>query len=222
MYGGTGDRGAVRAGVAVGGAVLVVLAVAAGLLVAQGGDDSGSVAQAPLPPLPTLTALPTPTPTPAACSTAESRFVPTSVSIPGVVRKVEVAAMRRDAYGVPGVPPITGAGKTSMAFDLGSGIRPGDPRGNALLNAHTWPDGSALGNKLLAKLHKDDQIVVNGAGGKLCYQVTDRVEVPADDDGKRYYAKKGQPQIAIVVCSGKRLGPGEWTKRTLWFASPVV
>jgi sortase (surface protein transpeptidase) len=139
-----------------------------------------------------------------------------------VARTVSVVAMHRDAGGVPGVPPLTRTGKTEMAFDLGNGIRPGDPRGNALLNAHTWPDGSALGNKLLAELHKGDRIVVHGLLGQLCYRVTDRVEVPADDPGVRYYAKRGEPQIAIVVCSGKRLGPGVWTKRTLWFASPVV
>jgi len=27
--------------------------------------------------------------------------------------------------------------------------------------------------------------------------------------------------VVIVVCSGERLGPGDWTHRTLWFASPV-
>ena len=35
-----------------------------------------------------------------------------------------------------------------------------------------------------------------------------------------YYAKDGQPQLAIVVCSGRRLGPGQWEKRTIWFARP--
>jgi hypothetical protein len=63
--------------------------------------------------------------------------------------------------------------------------------------------------------------VVHGSSGRLCYRVTDRVEVPANDPGKRYYATKGQPQIALVVCSGRRLGPGHWTKRTIWYASPV-
>jgi hypothetical protein len=130
--------------------------------------------------------------------------------------------MRRDADGVPGIPPLTSSGKTEMAFDLGSGIRPGDTSGNALLNAHTWPDGSALGNKLLARLHEGDRIDVQGPLGRICYRVTDRVEVPATDPGLRYYAKSGRPQVAIVVCSGKRLGPGDWTKRTLWFASPVA
>ena len=36
----------------------------------------------------------------------------------------------------------------------------------------------------------------------------------------RYSVTDGPPQLAIVVCSGRRLGPGVWTKRTVWFASP--
>jgi sortase (surface protein transpeptidase) len=120
------------------------------------------------------------------------------------------------------VPPLTSLGKTEMAFDLGSGIDPGAAAGNALLNAHTWPDGSALGNKLLAGLQQGDQIVVHGLLGQICYRVTDRVEVPADDPGIRYFAKTGSPQIAIIVCSGQRLGPGVWTKRTIWYASPTA
>jgi sortase (surface protein transpeptidase) len=108
-----------------------------------------------------------------------------------------------------------------MAFDTGNGIKPGDDRGNALLNAHTYPDGSALGNKLLEGLKKGDRIVVKGAGGHICYDVTKRVEVPAGVY-KPYFDKKGSPQIAIVVCSGDRLGPGVWTKRTIWFASPIA
>lgn len=107
-----------------------------------------------------------------------------------------------------------------FAWDREQGIRPGDPAGNVLLNAHTWPDGSALGNHLLAGLHRGDQIVVNGVTERLCYRVTERVEVLAERGLPRYYATDGAPQLAIVVCSGRRLGPGEWEKRTVWFASP--
>jgi len=107
-----------------------------------------------------------------------------------------------------------------FAWDREQGIRPGDPAGNVLLNAHTWPDGSALGNHLLAGLHRGDRIVVNGVTERLCYRVTERVEVLAERGLPRYYATDGAPQLAIVVCSGRRLGPGEWEKRTVWFASP--
>lgn len=196
---------------ALAAAVLLVLALVVGLLLTRGGDRTEVVAAAPTP---------SPVPTPTACSTADGRFVPRSVSIPGVGRNISVLALPRDANGIPGTPPLSGNGKLSMAFDLGNGIRPGDARGNALLNAHTYPDGSALGNKLLKELQEGEQILVNGANGHMCYEVTDRREVPAGVY-KPYYDKKGKPQIAIVVCSGERLGPGVWTKRTLWFASPV-
>ena len=61
---------------------------------------------------------------------------------------------------------------------------------------------------------------MRGASSQLCYRVTERVEVLAEDGLPRYYAKDGRPQLAIVVCSGRRLGPGVWEKRTIWFASP--
>ena len=111
-----------------------------------------------------------------------------------------------------------------MAFDLDSGIRPGDREGNALLNAHTWPDGSAIGNSLLAELDEGDRIVAGSDQGTICYQVSERVEVSADsrEAAERYFAQRGPPQLAIVVCSGERLGPGVWTHRTIWYAAPVA
>ena len=45
--------------------------------------------------------------------------------------------------------------------------------------------------------------------------------MPADTLMPRYYSRDGAPQLAILACSGTRLGPGIWTKRTVWFASPV-
>lgn len=201
----------------------------AGLAVQVPASGQAHADPPPLPPIPGLPPplgpepeAPTPTPEPA-CSTATEPFVPTDVSVPEVDPEITVLAMRRDADGVPGAPPITREGKRQMAFDLDSGIRPGDPAGNALFNAHTWPDGEALGNALLADLQEGDPLVVRGEPGKLCYRVTERVEVAADDGAavQRYYAREGDPQIAIAVCSGERLGPGNWTKRTLWFAEPV-
>jgi hypothetical protein len=209
----------------VAGAALALFAAAdVGMGIAHTGYGATAVAvdnPIPLVPVPVPPVLPAPAPAPApACTTAHGPFLPTEVSLPGLDEQVPVLPLRRDANNVPGVPPLTSLGKAEMAFDLGSGIRPGGSQGNALLNAHTWPDGSALGNRLLDGLHKGDQIVLQGSSGKLCYKVTDRVEVPATDPGKRYYDTKGDPQIALVVCSGKRLGPGHWTMRTIWYASP--
>jgi len=165
-----------------------------------------------------------PTPTRAArsgCPTRAKRaFAPRTISVPGVTGPASVITPPRDAAGIPGIPPLSSAGKTVFAWDREQGIRPGDGRGNVLLNAHTWPDGSALGNQLLNSLDRGDRIRVRGASSQLCYRVTERVEVLAEDGLPRYYAKTGRPQLAIVVCSGRRLGPGVWEKRTIWFASP--
>jgi hypothetical protein len=156
------------------------------------------------------------------CAETSRPFVPTTISVPGVVARARVIAPPRDARGVPGVPPLTEEGKRLFAWDRGQGIRPGDPRGNVLLNAHTWPDGTALGNRLLGGLRKGDRIVVRGAHTRLCFRVTERVEVSADRPMHRYYARRGPHRLAIVVCSGRRLGPGVWDRRTVWFAAPSV
>ena len=87
-----------------------------------------------------------------------------------------------------------------------------------LLNAHTWPDGSALGNRLLRVLHRGDLVVARGKGRHRCFRVHERVEVDPNRPFERYFAKKGPNQLAIVVCSGQRLGPGNWSRRTIWFA----
>jgi len=203
-------------------AAAVALAVTVAIPTARADDDPDPIGIGPLP-IPPLPLFPPPPPPPRPaprCSTAAHPFVPKSVDLPGIADRIPVIPMHRDADNNPGVPPLDRAGKAEMAFDLGSGIRPGDPHGNSLFNAHTWPDGSALGNTLLAELHPGDRLIVHGEGW-ICYRVTDRVEVPASDKGERYYATAGSPQVALAVCSGRRTGPGHWTKRTLWFASPI-
>lgn len=149
-------------------------------------------------------------------------FRPVSATATDATADAQVLALPRDADGVPGVPPLTSSGKNAFAWDQPPGTQPGSRRGNVLLNAHTWPDGTALGNRLLAGLDKGEQVVLRGARGEqLCYRVTDRVEVRADQPFPRYYRDTGRPQVAIVVCSGQRLGPGNWTHRTVWFARPA-
>ena len=194
-------------------------------------DVTASVPATTPPATPTPAVTPSATPKPKAkakakaqarCATATGAFTPRRITVPGVIHRAGVVMPARTPAGVPGVPPLTSAGKSLFAFDSQQGIRPGDPAGNVLLNAHTWPDGSALGNRLLAGLQRGERIIVHGAGGPLCYRVTERVQVPGDEPMPRYYVTDGPPQLAIVVCSGRRLGPGVWEKRTVWFASPTV
>jgi hypothetical protein len=183
-------------------------------------------AQAPAAQAPVPTSPATPTTTASrsrSCAAGVARpYVPTLIKVAGMSRARSVIAPPRDARGIPGVPPLTTGGKQVFAWDPEQGIRPGDRRGNVLLNAHTWPDGSALGNELLDTLEQGDRIVVRGKDATLCYRVTERVEVSAAAGLPRYYAIDGPPQLAIVVCSGRRLGPGAWENRTIWFASPTA
>lgn len=208
----------------------VAMIVAFGAWMIGTGRDPAGASPGPAPVVlksagtqPTPTPTPTPTPRPT-CATAIRDFAPRTIVVPGITKGVSVVHPPRDVDGVPGVPPLTTRGKAVFAWDREQGIRPGDPAGNVLLNTHTWPDGSALGNHLLADLHVGGRIVVRGAQPRLrlCYRVTERIEVPADMDMPLYYVTDGPPQLAILVCSGRRLGPGRWEKRTIWFASPSV
>lgn len=218
------------------GAVAMAVAVAtvSSWLVGAGGwaPPAGSayamIAPDPTPastatPTPTATATATAAPTTAAprtsCATVRRPFTLRTISIPGITRRAGIVTPPRVGL-VPGAPPLTTAGKELFAWDKQSGVRPGDRSGNVRLNAHVWPDGSAVGNRMLAGLHRGDRIVVYGTHLRLCYRVTERVQVLPSRGLFRYYRTDGRPQLAIVVCSGRRLGPGEWEKRTVWFARP--
>lgn len=164
---------------------------------------------------------------PAVCGNPATRpFRPRTISIRNVAHNAPVLALGRDANNVPQAPPISDLGKTQFAWDRAHtsadhGRAPGTRRGNVLVNAHTWPDGSALGNRLLEHLHVGGRIIVRGKNSELCYRVTQRIVVRAADGAPTYYVKDGPPQLALIVCSPPRLGPGNWENRTIWFASPM-
>ena len=156
---------------------------------------------------------------PAVClHPARRGFVPLRATVAHVGRNIPVLAMGRLAGGVPAPPPLTYSGKRSFAWDK-YGPKPGSAIGNVRFNAHTYPDGSALGNRLLAHLKVGGRIILYGDGVALCYKVTRKVVTTPRRLGG-YYSTTGSPKLAIVVCSGKRLGPGNWTNRTIWYAKP--
>lgn len=162
------------------------------------------------------------TPARVTCPAAVQPFRPTSLRIPNVVGPTRVLAMGRDRNGVPRTPPLTERGKWQFAWDKAR--RPGSGHGVVRLNAHTYPRfaGLALGNRLLARLRLGAQIVVSGPGSaRLCYRVIRRVKKRAGGSFADYYAMSGPPRLAILVCSGRRRGPGDWSHRTVWFAEPV-
>lgn len=160
---------------------------------------------------------------PAVCGRPATKpFVPTRISVSKVTTDADVEALPRDANNVPSAIPVGAANaKIAFAWDEPT-IKPGEKKGNVLLNAHTWPDGTALGNHLLDKLQVGGRIILRGKhGAELCYTVTKRDVIVATEGSFEYYDKDGPPQIALIVCSPPRLGPGNWKHRTIWYASPV-
>ncbi|MEQ6903034.1 class F sortase [Nocardioides sp. YIM 152588] len=152
-----------------------------------------------------------------------SGFVPETVRIPGVTDGAVVDPAPRDALGVIGVPPLTAGAQLDFAWDA-EGARPGSRRGNVTLTAHTLPQGTGMGNHLLASYGVGDLVVLEGPDDRIsCYRTSDEIEVtPEDPDALvRVYAADGPPQVVVIVCSGVRLGPGDWTHRTVWFADLV-
>ncbi len=205
-------------------ALVVLLAlVAAGILVVAlrtpGPVETEVVQLAPTTPeAQPMTAGSTLAPRP--CPTTARPFEPTRVDVPGVDRGAGVVFPARVRVDVPGTPSTDSTGKQQFAYDRVQDVQPGDRRGNVLLNAHTFPDGSALGNRLLDGLREGGRLVLSDGDRRLCYRVTERLEVSADANFYRYYDQDGPARVAIVVCSGERLGPGIWTRRTVWFARP--
>ncbi|GAA4734035.1 hypothetical protein GCM10023350_17020 [Nocardioides endophyticus] len=161
----------------------------------------------------------------AQCTSVDHGFRPTTIAVEGVLRATKVLARGQDRNGVPQPPPLTARGKWQLAWDKAAGVRPGDDRGVVRFTAHTYPYDNpppALGNLLLKRLRTGARLTVSGAGGEqMCYRVTRRQQVRADAFVSGYYDTVGKPRLAILVCSGKRRGPGDWTHRTIWYAVPV-
>jgi hypothetical protein len=164
---------------------------------------------------------------PTTCVAPDRPFTPRSITIPRVVGATRVLALGRDTHGVPKTPPLTDRGKWEFGWDKQSRIRAGSEHGVVRLNAHTYPrDGSyglALGNRLLRKLRVGATLVVAGREGhRMCYRVARQLFVRAEQSVPAYYDSGGRPLLAILVCSGVRRGPGDWSHRTIWFAEPVT
>lgn len=210
-----------RQGLVAGAVVLaLVAAVAAALLLSRLPEDRFVAGPQPTLPIPTRSVAPTPTPEADPCRGGADRpFTPASIEVAGQAHPV--MELPRDARGVPGVPPLTDEGKRTWGWDGSPSPLPGARRGHVLVNAHTYPDGSALGNLLLDRLEDGDVLVVRGEGQVQCYAVERELEVPADSRDSGYESPRGPARLAILACSGTRTGPGEWSHRTIWFAKAV-
>lgn len=170
--------------------------------------DTGSAA----PPVAAKTSVP--------CERPGHGFKPAKARIPAVGRTVGVVVVQRTSNNQVGAGPTTEEGKWLMAMDPKT--RPGSGRGTVLLSAHTWPDGSALGNAMLKNLRSGDRITMVGKyGEQACYGIYKRVSYPKNEVPPETFSAGGFERLVIVTCSGRRNGPGNWSHRTVWYAKVV-
>ena len=154
------------------------------------------------------------------CPASAKPFKPTRATIPVLNRSYGVVPVRRTADGNIGAPPLTTRGKTLVGWDRM--VKPGSRRGTVVLDAHTWPDGSALGNAMLQRLKKGARIRLTNGTHAVCYRIVSRKSYPRDRiPVRKLFVQTGKPRVVIVVCSGKRLGPGNWLRRTVWIGEPI-
>jgi hypothetical protein len=161
----------------------------------------------------------TPPRVPGPCERGATKpFTPTTIDIQHVRKDLPIVGLARDGSNVPGVPPVNAT--HTVAWDA-PGPKPGSSSGLVRFNAHTWPNNGALGNEMLANFNIGDILTLNNGATKLCYRVTERVEVGAYSGYKPFFENLDVPsRFAFIVCSGKRLGPGNWSMRTIWFGTP--
>jgi len=150
-------------------------------------------------------------------------FVPERISVAQVGSR-SVQALPRITVGDNGfsLPDPLDANPTDYAWDR-EGAKPGSPKGAVNLVAHTYPPGQlARGNQLFEELQVGDVITVQGSSDSLGYKVTERLQVTvADYPQERVLSTDGQPILTVTICSGERLGPGNWCMRTVWIATPM-
>jgi len=162
-------------------------------------------------------------PAPFACTSTRGSFIPRSAVISHIGR-VQMITVGTNSDGSMGTPPLTNTGKHMLAW-YNRSARPGSGSGRVATDAHSWPDGSALGNQLYANLVKGDTIALSdGSGHRTCFTVTSRTQYSASrvPMSSVVNGSRSSQSMSIVVCSGQRLGPGNWSQRTVWIAQAIA
>jgi hypothetical protein len=163
-----------------------------------------------------------PTPPDVCAGPATQPFQPTTFGVEGI-GTYPVRAVGRLANNVPGTP--SDADKLAVGWDrTPTGIAPGSRRGKVILTTHAWPDFSALGNVMTARFDVGQVVILSNGRTHLCYRVTKKIHAAVgwlEHHIDLYDDPHAAAQVAIVTCSGTRLGPGNWDHREIWLAAPV-
>ncbi|MGN6722159.1 MAG: class F sortase [Marmoricola sp.] len=167
------------------------------------------------------------------CTATRGYFTPARAVVSGGVGRVTVVGVGLTRTGQMAAPPKTNTGLHEFGW-YDKGYPPGYGSGSVAMDAHVYfPNGTlrsnqgglALGNNLLLHLFKGGTVTLYHSSGTrhVCFRVTSRTQyTPAGAQAQMHnvvYGHPGYEQLAIVVCSGTRLGSGTYTKRTIWYAT---
>lgn len=164
-----------------------------------------------------------PTPPDVCANPATGPFRPTVARVQDI-GTFPIRPVGRLANNVPGTP--SDADKLAIGWDRPpTGIAPGSRRGKTILTTHAWPDFSALGNIMTAKFGVGEVIMLANGKAHLCYLVKQKIHASVqwlEQHIDIYDDRRSPAQVAMVTCSGVRLGPGNWDHREIWLAVPVA
>lgn len=230
------------------GVLLMVMALTAGAVWAwqyfvverQTERDLGTPVWTPTPsarpsPIPAATVRPRTTPTRPVTPVADAagcaaRLAPlgTPVRFQVPARGVDAAMLSLgvDEKGAAASPPKDEP--TTVGW-FNEGPRVGSDRGHAVLTAHTYRNGGALGNLLYEPstgLEPGDIIKIKDAQGRTqCYRYTHSLKVWVDEYDPYstiIYDFNGKPQVVIVVCWDFDWDTRVWKSRVIFYAEPLA
>lgn len=163
---------------------------------------------------------------PAGCDATATPITPTRVTIKRMGVDSPVLSLGLADDGSPATPPFSQP-QTMGWYNLGP--RPGAAKGKAVLTAHTFHDGGALGNKLYDQdsgLKAGDVIALSDARGHTqCYRYTaaSKVDVASyDPNSTVIYDANSSPELAIVICWDYKASSKFWASRIVFHATPLA
>jgi LPXTG-site transpeptidase (sortase) family protein len=214
----------VRHAVALAGAVICTVALAAGCsspttkpttrTEAKARSEDKSEAQAGTTSTPTPTPTSTSTPTPVSALPAS---LPERISVPGLHIDADLGTVGLDAEGVMQTPPYD---KPMQADWYKEGPTPGEKGAAAIVGHRDTPQTSAAVFHNLGQLRRGNTIEVRRADGSTAVFTVDEVDTFAKDafPTEKVYGGTGRAELRLITCGGRLNADRHWDSNVVVFA----
>lgn len=163
---------------------------------------------------------------PKGCAASHSPMVPTRIELRSMGVTSPVLSLGLADDGTPATPPFNEP-YTVGWYNLGP--KPGASKGKAVLTAHTFSEGRALGNDMAEPdtgLRAGAVVALSDARGRTqCWRVTGATKVwvaDYDPNSTVLYDDGGAPQLAIVICWDHVKSSKSWASRIIYHAEPLA